>query len=177
MTSPGELAHGRPAPRGGGGQEQGPPAPAADGCAAAASPQHRHIGEAVAGALAVLLVWAVISILSTPSLRVTDHVDSAILRLDRQPADVEPDDARPGIDRLGSGWTVTLLILGMLVALMVFRRWRHLLTFLVSLAILEWASSSLYESFARPRPYGVTIIGRWAGYSLPSPPVRPSPPC
>ena len=59
----------------------------------------------------------------------------------------------------------------MLIALMVFRRWRHLLTFLGSLAILEWASSSLYDSFARPRPYGVTIIGRWAGYSLPSPPV------
>ena len=29
----------------------------------------------------------------------------------------------------------------------------------------------LYEHFARPRPYDVTIIGRWGGFSMPSPPV------
>ena len=29
----------------------------------------------------------------------------------------------------------------------------------------------LYDAFSRPRPYGVTTIGRWAGFSMPSPPV------
>jgi membrane-associated phospholipid phosphatase/tRNA A-37 threonylcarbamoyl transferase component Bud32 len=128
-------------------------------------------GKLWLAALAVLLVWAVLSIVSTPSLRITDRVDSAILReIAELRTSILTTFAR-ALDRVGTGWTVTLLILGMLIALMVFRRWRHLLTFLGSLAILEWASSSLYDSFARPRPYGVTIIGRWADYSLPSPPV------
>jgi hypothetical protein len=29
----------------------------------------------------------------------------------------------------------------------------------------------LYNAFARPRPFDVTAIGRWAGFSMPSPPV------
>jgi hypothetical protein len=29
----------------------------------------------------------------------------------------------------------------------------------------------LYEAFSRPRPFGVTTIGPWAGFSMPSPPV------
>ena len=29
----------------------------------------------------------------------------------------------------------------------------------------------LYNAFSRPRPYDVTTIGRWAGFSSPSPPV------
>ena len=58
-----------------------------------------------------------------------------------------------------------------LIALLVFRRWRHLFTFLGSMAVLEIVSNILYDTFQRPRPYGVTIIGRWSGFSMPSPPV------
>ena len=129
-------------------------------------------GKLWLAALAVLLVWAVVSLVSTPVAAAHRP------RRQRHPAPHRTAAAPGGsrtlaraVDRLGSGWTVTLVMLGMLVALMVFRRWRHLLTFLGSLAVLEMATSSLYDSFARPRPYGVTIIGRWAGYSLPSPPV------
>jgi tRNA A-37 threonylcarbamoyl transferase component Bud32/membrane-associated phospholipid phosphatase len=128
-------------------------------------------GKLWLAALGVLLVWAVVSLVSEPSLRVTDRVDTAILRQIARLRTGWLTSVARAVDRLGSGWTVTLLIFGMLVALMVFRRWRHLLTFLGSLAVLEMATSSLYDSFARPRPYGITIIGRWAGYSLPSPPV------
>ena len=33
------------------------------------------------------------------------------------------------------------------------------------------SAAIIYTNFARPRPYGVTVIGRWAGFSFPSPPV------
>ena len=52
-----------------------------------------------------------------------------------------------------------------------FRRWRHLFVLLGSIAVLEILGQILYNNFTRPRPYGVTIIGRWSGFSMPSPPV------
>ena len=52
-----------------------------------------------------------------------------------------------------------------------FRRWRHLFTFLASILVMELIGISLYDAFSRPRPYDVTTIGRWAGFSSPSPPV------
>jgi hypothetical protein len=55
--------------------------------------------------------------------------------------------------------------------MMVFRRWRHLFTFLASILVMQLVGLQLYEAFSRPRPYDVTTIGRWAGFSSPSPPV------
>ena len=53
-----------------------------------------------------------------------------------------------------------------------FKRWRHLFTFLGAVALVEFIGGEiLYDGFTRPRPYDVTTIGRWAGFSLPSPPV------
>jgi len=75
------------------------------------------------------------------------------------------------VDRLGSGWTPTVVIGVTIILLLVFRRWRHLFVLVASIAALEILGSALYDAFTRPRPYGVTIIGRWSGYSMPSPPV------
>ena len=58
--------------------------------------------------------------------------------------------------------------LALLVAMIVFRRWRHLFTFLASVILLEILGLLLIEAYRRPRPYDVTIIGRWTGFSLPS---------
>jgi len=54
----------------------------------------------------------------------------------------------------------------------VFRRWRHLLVLLLALFFLEIAVGQfIYYGLSRPRPYGVSIIGRWDGYSAPAAPV------
>ena len=58
--------------------------------------------------------------------------------------------------------------LALLVAMIVFRRWRHLFTFLASVIVLEILGLLLIEAYSRPRPYDVTIIGRWTGFSMPS---------
>ena len=54
---------------------------------------------------------------------------------------------------------------------MVFRRWRHLLVFLCSLAFVELAGYWINRELTRPRPYGVPIIAGWAGYSAPALPA------
>jgi tRNA A-37 threonylcarbamoyl transferase component Bud32 len=54
---------------------------------------------------------------------------------------------------------------------MIFRRWRHLLVFLGGLFFLEIVGQWIYFGLSRPRPYGISIISSWGGYSAPSPPV------
>ena len=54
---------------------------------------------------------------------------------------------------------------------MVFRRWRHLFTLVGAILVIQLIGEQLYFGYARPRPYDVTIIGRWAGYSFPAAPV------
>jgi tRNA A-37 threonylcarbamoyl transferase component Bud32/membrane-associated phospholipid phosphatase len=76
-----------------------------------------------------------------------------------------------GIKSAGSGWFVTVLGIGTVVLLMIFRRWRHLLVFLASMVVLVAVGSILYWLVTRPRPYGVTIVAPWSGFSMPSPPI------
>ena len=72
---------------------------------------------------------------------------------------------------LTSRWTIRILRLGTIAALVGLRRWRHLLTFLGSVIVVELAAYQLAIFQARVRPFGVTIIGSWDGFSFPSPPV------
>ena len=140
----------------------------------AAPPLPRKIGFTGTSwliASAILLVWTVIAINSEWARRVTDQVDSAILR---QIVRLRTDwltDVMDGIDRVGSGWTVTVVAISLLVALMVFRRWRHLFTLLGAILFIQLIGEQLYFGYARPRPYDVTIIGRWSGFSFPAAPV------
>jgi len=75
-----------------------------------------------------------------------------------------------GINAAGLDWP---LVIGVALALLIiiFRRWRHLLVFLICLFFLEIVVYLIYFGLSRPRPYGVWIIGRWSGYSAPSAPV------
>jgi hypothetical protein len=72
---------------------------------------------------------------------------------------------------LASRWTVRILRLGTLVALVGVRRWRHLFVFLGSVIAVELVVYQLSLLLARPRPVGIKIIGGWAGFSMPSYPV------
>jgi tRNA A-37 threonylcarbamoyl transferase component Bud32/membrane-associated phospholipid phosphatase len=76
-----------------------------------------------------------------------------------------------GINAAGSDWGMTVLGLGMAGALMIFRRWRHLLVFLGALFAMQIVGGNVYELLTRPRPYGVTIIAAWDGFAMPSAPV------
>src|SRR5947207_2435059 len=60
---------------------------------------------------------------------------------------------------------------GTIVLLVVFRRWRHLLTFIAAVLVVGWFGTTLTEFFGRTRPLTVPIIGDWSGFAMPSAPV------
>jgi tRNA A-37 threonylcarbamoyl transferase component Bud32 len=72
---------------------------------------------------------------------------------------------------LTSRWTIRILRLGTIAALVLYRRWRHLLTFLGAVVAVEVTAYQLSLLVASPRPIGVEIIGSWEGFSFPSPPT------
>jgi tRNA A-37 threonylcarbamoyl transferase component Bud32/membrane-associated phospholipid phosphatase len=72
---------------------------------------------------------------------------------------------------LTSPWTVRVLRLGTLVALVGLRRWRHLGVFLGCVVVVELAAYQLALLVSSPRPMDVRVIGGWEGFSFPSPPV------
>ncbi|HEY3211296.1 MAG TPA: lipopolysaccharide kinase InaA family protein [Actinomycetota bacterium] len=72
---------------------------------------------------------------------------------------------------LGATVFTRTLRLGTIVALLVFRRWRHLIVFVVSLLFVAWLTNNLGTYSIRPRPFGARIIGGWEGSSFPSRPI------
>ena len=120
---------------------------------------------------AVILAGAIVISESTSWRRTDDHVNTWLLR---QLAEVRTPwltDIATGIKAAGTGWGIAVG-LSVVVLTMAFRRWRHLLVFLGSLFFLEIVVGNLiYYDVARPRPYGVLIIGTWGGYAAPSIPV------
>jgi hypothetical protein len=120
----------------------------------------------------VILAFAFVFSEITPWRRAGDQANTwVLLRL----ADVRTPwltDVANGINAAGSAWGATVLGASVVVLIMIFRRWRHLAVFLGSLFFLEVVGGQvIYNALTRPRPYGVLIIGSWAGYSAPSVPV------
>ena len=101
-----------------------------------------------------------------------DQIDAAILRAIARIRTPWLTDVFKGIDRIGLGLVGhRRLALALIVALLVFRRWRHLFTFLGGVLLIQVVGVALIDGFRRPRPYDVTILDRWKGFSFPSAPV------
>ncbi|MEX0754226.1 MAG: phosphatase PAP2 family protein [Actinomycetota bacterium] len=65
-------------------------------------------------------------------------------------------------------WFVRLLGWSTMLVLIVFRRWRHLVVFVIAILALEMTVFQLQALFERPRPLGIVILGGWEGPSFPS---------
>jgi tRNA A-37 threonylcarbamoyl transferase component Bud32 len=87
------------------------------------------------------------------------------------------------LTELGSGWLAGVVAVAafpaswlaskilawcIVVPLLVFRRVRHLVVYVVALAVVFQLTSALSSVLKRPRPFGVVIDGSWNGYALPS---------
>ena len=75
------------------------------------------------------------------------------------------------VNGLASSWTIRVLRWGVILGLVVFRRWRHLLVFLGAIILTEIVAYNASTVIARPRPLGIEILTGWQGYSMPSRPV------
>jgi hypothetical protein len=119
----------------------------------------------------IAIVWVVASIHDVRARRVVDRIDTSILRTLARARTSWLTTVATEVDRIMTGWTVSVLAIAMAVALVALRRWRHLFVLLGAITVFNVIGVALYESAARPRPFGVQIIGRWAGFSLPAPNV------
>jgi membrane-associated phospholipid phosphatase/tRNA A-37 threonylcarbamoyl transferase component Bud32 len=75
------------------------------------------------------------------------------------------------INGLTSSWTIRVIRWSVILALVVFRRWRHLFVFLGALIVTEIVAYNASSIIARPRPLGIPILTGWQGYSMPSRPM------
>ena len=73
-----------------------------------------------------------------------------------------------GVSYAASWWAIQLTILALDVALIVFRRWRLLLIYLVVVQLAQLVGARLYDVATLPRPFGVPLRGSWGGWSMPS---------
>jgi tRNA A-37 threonylcarbamoyl transferase component Bud32 len=78
-----------------------------------------------------------------------------------------------GFERLlaviSSWWVLNAMLVGLLAALLVFKRFRHLIVFLILLQLLTLITEAWVGPMAqRPRPFGVEIQAGWGGWALPS---------
>ena len=137
-------------------------------------PLPRSLGSTGKGWLALIL--AVVAVLILARLfagvrRLIEQVDTAILLAIARIRTPWLTDVFKGIDRIGLGWSFTVLALALIVALLVFRRWRHLFTYLGGVFLIQLVGVAIIEGFQRPKPFDVTILDRWKGFSMPSAPV------
>jgi tRNA A-37 threonylcarbamoyl transferase component Bud32 len=119
-------------------------------------------------AAVVVLAGMIVILVRAPSLRLDDQVNAAVLRLFARARTPWLTGVADGICAVCSGWGATVVGLSAVVLTIVFRRWRHLLVFLCSLFVLQFAIQNITQGVARPRPYDVPIIAGWTGYSAPA---------
>src|SRR6266536_5547765 len=74
-----------------------------------------------------------------------------------------------GLAHVGSWWTLVALWLGLLLALVVLRRWRHLIVWLVAWQLGGIVTDAVVARTAqRARPFGVDLRTSWGGWAMPS---------
>lgn len=74
-------------------------------------------------------------------------------------------------DDMRSAWLITALRWGTIAALILFKRWRHLMVFVVVVLTTEPVLTGLANRLARPRPDGIEFLTDWNGFSFPSLPL------
>ena len=97
-----------------------------------AAPLPRSIGTTGTGwlvASGLLVAWGIVAYNSPSARRATDRLDAAILRQIAQVRTAWLTDVMSPIARFSTGWGVTAVAGGLMVALIVLKRWRHLFTF------------------------------------------------
>src|SRR4051794_40219640 len=136
-------------------------------------PLPRHLNASgkwwLAASGAVVLAWIAVAV--TGSVSVFDAADTRVLQAIAQVRSAPLTRVALIAGALATPIGVYLLWVANFVVLIVVRRWRHLFVWVgVSLVVVSFGSTML-QVLQRPRPYEVELIGRWAGYSMPSLPI------
>jgi tRNA A-37 threonylcarbamoyl transferase component Bud32/membrane-associated phospholipid phosphatase len=75
----------------------------------------------------------------------------------------------PQVAAFPASWLASkILAWSIVVPLLIFKRFRHLVVYVVALAVTSQVAVVLSVVLKRPRPFGAVIDGSWNGYALPS---------
>jgi membrane-associated phospholipid phosphatase/tRNA A-37 threonylcarbamoyl transferase component Bud32 len=123
--------------------------------------------------LAVTLVLIVLAIVLTRTAfaATLDVVDSAILGWIAEARTPPLTNVALVIAALASSLALQVLWLASLAVLVFFRRWRHLLAWIVGMFVVSNGTALLTALLQRPRPLEVEILGYWGGFAMPSRPI------
>ena len=136
-------------------------------------PLPRHVRTSGVWWLVVTCVVALLSIVlfgsrwRGPAVGLT-VVDDAIVRSLSAPSFPGYRGAARVLAAPGNLLFLTTLLWGVVVALLVLRRFRHLIVFLVAWTLTAQAYFAVAHVVRRPRPFGVDLRGDWEGWALPS---------
>ncbi|SFT60476.1 PAP2 superfamily protein [Geodermatophilus amargosae] len=122
-------------------------------------------------ALSGVVLVSVLVVVATRSVAFVDLVDTRVLQGIagiRSPGLTQVAEVA-GV--LGTSRAIHVLWLLNIAVLAVFRRWRHLLIWVVVGILVVNVAATAAATLQRPRPYEVEVLGPWLGYSMPSLPM------
>ena len=136
-------------------------------------PLPRHLNASgkwwLAASGGVVLAWVVVAV--TGSTWLFDVADTRVLQALAQLRSAPLTRVALAAGALATPVAVYVLWVTNLVILLALRRWRHLFVWIgVALVVVNFGATML-ATLQRPRPYEVELIGRWAGFSMPSLPM------
>ena len=136
-------------------------------------PLPRHLAKSgkwwLAASGLVVLAW--VAVWATGSVSYFDLADTRVLQAIARVRSESLTRVALAAGALAHPIAVYVLWVANFVALIVARRWRHLFVWIgVALVVVNFGAAMLI-TLQRPRPYEVVLLGRWAGYSMPSLPV------
>jgi len=126
-------------------------------------------GRAWLAAVVVVVLLGSIWVRVSPAF--IDRIDSTILEWLAQFRTPWLTSLARWVNTISSNWGLALVGLTTAALMLVFHRTRHLVVYLIALAAVELTVQLLTVGMQRTRPYGVTALVGWEGYSAPSLPV------
>jgi tRNA A-37 threonylcarbamoyl transferase component Bud32/membrane-associated phospholipid phosphatase len=136
-------------------------------------PLPRHLNASgkwwLAASGLVVLVWVAVAM--TGSVSLFDTADTRILQAFAQVRSEPLTRVALIAGALATPIAVYVLWVANFAVLVVIRRWRHLFVWIGVGVLVVNLGATLLTVLQRPRPYEVELIGRWAGYSMPSLPI------
>jgi tRNA A-37 threonylcarbamoyl transferase component Bud32/membrane-associated phospholipid phosphatase len=136
-------------------------------------PLPRHLNASgkwwLAASGAVVLVW--IAVAMTGSVSLFDAADTRILQAFASVRSAPLTRAALIAGALATPIAVYVLWVANFAVLVVLRRWRHLFVWIGVGVVVVNLGSTMLTVLRRPRPYEVELLGRWAGFSMPSLPI------
>ena len=118
---------------------------------------------------AVLVSWAVVVLTGTGWW--FELVDTRVLQTIGQLRSPALTRVAEVTGVLATSPAMHVLWVASIAVLIVFRRWRHLFVWVAVGLVVVNTARTMASALQRPRPFGVEVLGPWAGFSMPSLPM------